>query len=83
MPLNSQFSDGSTIYQAVYCTENKDYSLPYIFVSQPIKFYIFHIQFEGFCKRDTAAELRLQTVTMKPYVNEVTLREQKPPLKCC
>ena len=32
---------------------------------------------------NTAAELRLQTVTMKPYVNEVTFREQKPPLKCC
>ena len=25
----------------------------------------------------------LQTVTNKPYVNEVTLRGQKPPLKCC
>ena len=31
----------------------------------------------------TAAVKTLQTVTNKPYVNEVTLRGQKLPLKCC
>ena len=31
----------------------------------------------------TAIKLRLHTVTNKPYENEVTLREQTIPLKCC
>ena len=31
----------------------------------------------------TAAELRLHTLITNPYVNEVTLRRQKPPLKYC
>ena len=31
----------------------------------------------------TAAVKTLQTVTNKPYVNEVTFRGQKPTLKCC
>ena len=31
----------------------------------------------------TAAFISLHTVTNKPYVNEVTLTGQNPPLKCC
>ena len=31
----------------------------------------------------TVTENECHTLTMKPYVNEVTLRGQKPPLKCC
>ena len=31
----------------------------------------------------TVMDIRLHTVTNKPYENEVTLTGQNPPLKCC
>ena len=37
----------------------------------------------GFKIKYTAAFKTLHTVTNKPYVNEVTLTGQNPPLKCC
>ena len=31
----------------------------------------------------TASQIEIHPLITKPYVNEVTLRGQKPPLKCC
>ena len=31
----------------------------------------------------TASQKKIHPLITKPYVNEVTLRGQKPPLKCC